>query len=189
MDNFLGWEGYQLCTPLGNYADMGNGGQSGWGAAIVAQPNGPHTLPITITRNTVDGHWSLKQTYAKDNTEGDFTITMALKKLLSPMSTPIFLGRWSDFNMDGTVGADYIDRTGSSVWARGTGGRGATLTATSFATDHWTGVGLFPFAITSCVASAGGPIANADVAGHAVYLLNDFKAGQTQTVKFTYARK
>jgi hypothetical protein len=121
----IGYEGYQVCSPVGTYSDLGSQGASGWGAPTVVQTNGPGKLPITITRTTTDGQWQLKLTHAKDNTENDFTITMALKNLGGPVGAPVYIGRWSDFDNDGTFGNDDGIVTTDSIQTRGSGLRPA----------------------------------------------------------------
>ncbi len=188
-DQFIGWEGYQVCGGGVNYFDTGNGGASGWGAATVVQPKGAGTLPITITRNTLDGHWNLKQTYAKDTVEDDFTITMTLKNTGGPVGAPVYMGRWNDFDNDGSFGSDDGIVTTDSVQTRGSGLRGVSLQAITRATAHFALVGGFPTGLGNCVAGGTAAILNADLSGHVEYNLGGFNAGQVKTVKFTYARK
>ncbi len=190
-DQFIGFEGYQVCAPgIGlTYFDLGAQGQSGWGAAAIVQPKGPGTLPITITRNTTDGHWNLKQTYAKDTVEDDFTITMTLKNTGGPVGAPVYLGRWNDFDNDATFGADDGIVTTDSIQTRGAGLRGVSLQAITRTTAHFALLGVYPTGAGNCTAGGVGSLLNTDLAGHVEYNLGGFNAGQVKTVKFTYARK
>jgi hypothetical protein len=59
---------------------MREGDESGFGAAIINQPNGANTFPLTITPDTTDGFFRLQQTFSRDAAEKDVTITMKLTK-------------------------------------------------------------------------------------------------------------
>ncbi len=187
-DQFIGYEGYQVCSPTGIYYDLGNQGASGWGPATVVQPT-PGKLPITITRNSLDGHWNLKQTYAKDTVEDDFTITMTLKNIGGPVGAPVYLGRWNDFDNDGTVSQDDGIVTTDSIQTRGIGLRGVSLQAVTRTTAHFALLGNWPTGAANCTAGSVASLINADLAGHVEYNLGGFNAGQAKTVKFSYARK
>jgi hypothetical protein len=192
VDHHGGLDGYQLCSPVGDYWDMGSRGSIGFSAATFTQANGPGTLPIVITRTTDDGRWELKQQYAKDNTEGDFTITMTLKNLGIAVASPVYLGRWTDLRMNNSPDADNGDNTRDSLVAVSAVGdrNGETLQAVTRATTHFAGIGVFPFGIlNSCAQTGDGPLTNADLSGHVVYNLGGFTAGQSKSVKFAYARK
>jgi hypothetical protein len=192
LDHHRGLDGYQLCSAVGEYWDMGARGAVGFSAATFTQTGGPGTLPIVITRNTEDGRWQLKQQYAKDNTEGDFTITMTLKNLGTAVASPVYLGRWTDLSLNASPDGDNGDNTLDSLVATSnTGDRnGETLQAVTRATTHFTGIGLFPFGIlNSCTQTGNGPLTDADLSGHVVYNLGGFTAGQSKTVKFAYSRK
>src|SRR4029077_13967785 len=54
-------DGYSICTGnLPNFPNVPEGydagaSEAGFGAPVIVQPNGPNTLPLTITRTTTDG--------------------------------------------------------------------------------------------------------------------------------------
>jgi hypothetical protein len=181
----LGYEGYRLCTPSGDYWDLGNFGQSGFLAPSVSQPNGPNTFPVTITRNTSNFQWQLVQQFSKDNTERDLQITMKLKKTNGAIGPTVYLSRWSDLDVDSSFGADVGDRSADSIYARQT--RAISLTALGYGVLHTTGVGNFAYGSNDCVsASAATPIGPADLSGRVTYNLGFFNNTQTKTVKFRW---
>ena len=67
-------DGYSICTGnLPNFQTVPEGcdagSEAGFGAPVIVQPNGPNTLPLTITRTTNDGVYQLKQSYALEHRE------------------------------------------------------------------------------------------------------------------------
>src|SRR5688572_23954703 len=182
---FLAGEGYRVCTPSGDYYDNGGGGQSGFLAASVSQPNGPGTFPVTITRDTTDAQWNLVQQFSRNTTERALTITMKLKKTNGAIGPTVYLQRWSHLNVDGTVTNDLGDRSADSISARQT--RAISLTALSYGVTHTTGVGEWPYGRNDCTAaSAATPIAAKDLAGRVTYNLGSFTDNQTKQVRFRW---
>jgi len=183
-------EGYLLWVNGGTcYWDIGD--QSGypfgsWAAASVLQPNGPGKLPITITRSTTDGHWRLTQTYAKDNVEGDFTTTMALKNTGEYVDGGVFLSRWNAFDLDEDTGGQSAVASADSIEAAGF--RGVALQIMS--RTIWHNVRLSAGTGWTCSTSGGSQaVVNQDLSGQISYNLGGFATGQTKTVKFMYSRK
>jgi len=76
-----GNEGYVICVNTGAaYYDLGGYGDSGnWQAAVVSQPHGPNTFPLSITRTTADGVYTLTQTYAWGNSKTGAKISMVVQ--------------------------------------------------------------------------------------------------------------
>src|SRR5215471_21427242 len=81
---YISSEGYALCSsydpsntaPLPVAYDAAYFA-SDWGEPTITQPNGPNTFPLTIVRVSTGG-FSLKQTFSRDTSEDDITITMTL---------------------------------------------------------------------------------------------------------------
>ena len=204
FEHFQGYEGYQICAPGGaNYYDAGSGGQSvapyNFNAAIVNQPNGPNKFPVTITRTTADGLWQLTQKFAMDKVEQDVAITMTLKRLVSPIGAPVYLGRWTDMNTDNDLGDEVVDSSADSLWYRDLDANpvhhGMVLTAltyTAVGANRFVSVGGYPYGRGNCGTAAGAqatPLATAgDRAGNVVYNLGGFNSNQSKTVKFNYQR-
>ena len=182
-------EGYQLCTVGADYRDFGALGNNGWLAASVVQPTPGSIVGLVVTRKTTDNQWQLKQTFGKSNAKREITITMALKKLNSPIGGPVYLERWNGFNLDNDFLSGSIhDQTANSVTGRRI--RGLSLTALTFGTTHFNAVGTnFNFGAQPGVCnavSAASPTAFVDGAGYVTYSLPGFNTGETRTVKFAY---
>jgi hypothetical protein len=203
FNHMIGYEGYQICAPGGaNYYDAGNSGSSvapfHWNAAAVNQPNGPGKFPVTITRQTADGLWLLTQKFAMDKKEQDLAITMTLKRLVSPIGAPVYLGRWSDLNTDNDIGDEIVDKSDDSIWHRD-GNANPThhamvLTALTYGgvgTTRFTSVGGYPYGRGTCGLGAGAvatPAGPGDYAGNVVYNLGGFNTNQAKTVVFNWQR-
>jgi hypothetical protein len=74
-------EGYTICDhTLGlHYSDLGDYSRNGtFSAPTITQPNGPNTFPLTITRNTWDSIYTLKQTFSRNVQDRSVRVTMSL---------------------------------------------------------------------------------------------------------------
>jgi hypothetical protein len=200
---FSGHEGYAVCSNFTQTVHGHDTGdiESGFGAPTFSQPNGSGTFPLTVTRNTTDGKFRLKQVWNKpDATEKDVTVTMTLTNISSASINNVFLSRSGDFDV-GTSSSDRGARTNDSVWQWDdvNGGDsppvGLMLKALTFGTVHSAFVDLrsdwvggtrqtcfehLPAVIT--------PTSVQDLAMRARYSLFNFSPGQSKTVKFEYGR-
>jgi len=200
---FSGHEGYAVCSNFTQTVHGHDTGdvESGFGPPTFSQPNGTGTFPLTVTRNTTDGKFRLKQVWNKpDATEKDVTVTMTLTNISSASINNVFLSRSGDFDV-GTSSSDRGARTNDSVWQWDdvNGGDsppvGLMLTALTFGTVHSAFVDLasdwvggtrqncfehLPAVIT--------PTSVQDLAMRARYSLFNFSPGQSKTVKFEYGR-
>jgi hypothetical protein len=92
-------DGYALCSqgpfaPVVHGWDAGVSTEDGFGLPVIDQPNGPDTLPLGITRITDDGVFQLTQSFARDATEKDLTITMQVTNLGRTTRSGIKLSRY-----------------------------------------------------------------------------------------------
>jgi hypothetical protein len=198
-------EGYVVCSEsTGNTVVHGfDSGflESGFGPAAITQPNGPNTFPLTIVRDTTDGVFRLTQTFSRDTTEQDVTITMKLKNLSGSARDFVLLSRYFDGDLEGTSQNDHYDWSTESVWGRdgipeGGGpitGVALTLTALTFGTSHSTLVERFAdFNPGSCFGSPDfldlPPTEEGDWVGRVRYFLGTIQSGKTKTVKVVYRR-
>jgi hypothetical protein len=197
-------EGYALCSSSSgtiNGYEMGLT-ESGFGTPTFTQPNGAGTFPLTVTRNTTDGKFQLKQVWAKpDATEKDVTVTMTVKNLSSTTISEVLLSRFGDIDAggyDANFGTGYTDRgtrTADSVllWDDSVdvnqGSMGLMLTALTFQTTHQPFTELRnQWSPYQCHASAPvGPVRD-DLAMRMTYSLGNIAAGASKTVKFEYSR-
>ena len=75
-------DGYVLCSQgMAHGWDAGISTEDGFGPAVIDQPNGANTLPLSITRTTDDGVFRLEQRFTRDAAEKDLTIEMRVSNL------------------------------------------------------------------------------------------------------------
>jgi hypothetical protein len=114
-----GREGYAVCSFSSAGGDVVHGHDTGdvaagFGPATIVQPN-PGAFPLTVTRNTTDGKFRLKQVWNQpDAVEKDITVTMTLKNTSNATIGGVALSRSGDYDV-GTSGADAGLRTGDTV--------------------------------------------------------------------------
>lgn len=114
-----GGEGYGLCDVTnGNvgYYDWGIYGDSGWQNPTITQPNGPNTFPLTITRNSTDGNWTLKQVFSRNAGTPAVKVTMTLKNN-SAVTRKVFMERFADIDADGANAGNFFDADQFGAWA------------------------------------------------------------------------
>jgi hypothetical protein len=199
-------EGYALCSYTGSWTTNGYDytyGEAGFGTPTFAQPNGAGTFPLTVTRNTTDGKFQLKQVWSKpDAIEKDVTVTMTVTNRSSSTADTL-LSRTGDIDaggydsIGGTGFTDRGTRTNDSDlqwddYGDGTGSvaMGLTLTALTFQTSHtpWleTQIGWNP---TQChpTNAVFGVASRQDLAMRMNYSML-IPAGASKTVKYEYGR-
>ncbi len=181
------YEGYTLCDlNAGTVAYDNKAAGAGFGDPTIAQPNGPNSFPLTITRFTAN--FKLTQTFARDASERDFTITMALKNNTGT-ARAAYLWRFFDGDIDQST-LNIYDHTADTVTGRNV--HGLSLTAGSFNTTH--GAGRQTYGNFSSTLGAGScnafndsiPSPSEDSTGWAWYYFGSIAANATKTVKFTY---
>jgi hypothetical protein len=196
-------EGYAVCSEMDTVTHGFDAGavESGWGPATATQPGGPHTFPLTIIRDSIDGKVRLKQSFDWDTTRKEIIVTMVLKNLSAAPLTGVHLSRYFDGDIDNDSPDDLYDSNGDAVWARDDGfiGRGLRLSALSYATERFTFVedygkwdpnGAGTQTARHCFVnnSVTVPTALGDFVGRLTYELGTINAGQSKTVKLLYGR-
>ena len=114
-----GGEGYGVCDATNGsvgYYDWGVYGDSGWQGASITQPNGPNTFPLTITRTTADGIWTLKQAFTRNPATPAVKVTMTLTNN-SAVTREVYLSRFADVDADGQS-VNWFDATGTSAYGK-----------------------------------------------------------------------
>jgi hypothetical protein len=111
-------EGYAICdTSVGGseYYDFGGFGDStAWSNSVITQPGGANTLPLTVTRGTADGLWTLTQTFSRNTGTPSITVAMKLTNNSISSRSPILL-RYSDIDAHSTT-TNRFDYTQNSAW-------------------------------------------------------------------------
>jgi hypothetical protein len=147
---YQGGEGYGVCDMTnGNvgYYDWGAYGDSGWQGATITQPNGPNTFPLTITRTTTDGVFTLKQAFNRNPSFPSAKITMTLKNN-SATSRNVLLARLADIDADGNS-VDYFDSDRYGAWGYDENGQGLMIRATSKGSGSFGRI-VLPGAVDPC---------------------------------------
>jgi hypothetical protein len=133
---YFGGEGYGICdVPMAQaYYDWGSYGDSGnWGPATITQPNGPNTFPLTITRTSSDGVFTLKQAFSRNTTTPAVKVTMTLKNN-SGLKRRVYLARFADIDADGNT-SNLSGRTEFSAWGTRDNGHGL-IARNSYSVSH-----------------------------------------------------
>ena len=181
LDNIFN-EGYTLCKN-GAY-DASFVGDAGWGTPSIVQPNGPHTLPLKITRTSTDGAFRLVQDYALG--VDSLTVTMTLTNLTAFTSSDVRFERQADVDAHGSFANSFLRSADSVAVIGGDGLPGITASAISFNVPHATGVSS-AVGPTCNVASAATPVSG-DFGAHLAYNLGNLNAGKAKTFKVRYQR-
>jgi hypothetical protein len=193
-------EGYVLCsngTSTVHGHDTG-ADERGFGRPTFTQPNAG-AFPLTVTRNTTDGKFRLKQVWAKpDAKEKDVSVTMTVTNRSNSTINAVILSRVADLDV-GDTSSDYGATTTDSAiqWDddfadfdnRPT--TGVTLTALSFGTQHLTFIEDININKRACSdgSSLATPVTTkADLTSRVFYNLRNIAAGASRTVRFAYGR-
>lgn len=111
-------EGYGVCPLDGSegYYDLGGDGAGGdWDEPTITQPKGPNTFPLSISRRTSDGRYTLTQSYKLVGAGKTVGITMTL---VGPLAR---LVRLVDIVPQSPQMADHTSAT-AFVWTPGRNG-------------------------------------------------------------------
>lgn len=146
-------EGYTICdhTLHLRYWDLGGFVPNGdFQAPTITQPNGPNTLPLTITRTTFDFIYTLKQTFSRNMQDRSVLVTMSLSNNDITFTGPRSVSLWraADFDVDGnTLNWGGATKDSAFAWNNvaglSPGGHGAALSTQSFGLPH--NAGVVPF--------------------------------------------
>jgi hypothetical protein len=132
VGNFI--EGYMVCVgdtvKAYDYEDYV---ESGFQAPTVSQPGGPNTLPLTITRRTADGSFSVAQTFSTSS--ATVTVSTALKNLSGANAFNVRYIRVADLD-NGSSFTEEFSRSVDAVTANVENGTGTMMTTSSVGTLH-----------------------------------------------------
>jgi hypothetical protein len=98
-------EGYVVCAPGsgdGPYSDV-NVASSGWGPAVLVEE--PSETGVSIERTTIDGRFTLLQTFTGNRRDRSITIRMTLTNNGADVDR-VRLLRTADLDIDGSSGDD-----------------------------------------------------------------------------------
>jgi hypothetical protein len=190
-----GREGYVACAfdTSGNVFRAYDAGpwESGWSPPTIAQPNGTNTFPLTITRRTTNNWMELKQTFSRDTTEFDVTITMTLKNT-SGKTLFVNLDRYADWDVSPNSGDDYTRTTDFTVEAWDSSLRRPAISLSTSATDNpWayyeSYFNWYSSTLGGCEAGNWSNLAGAgDFVGRISHTLGGMAAGASKTFRVFY---
>lgn len=147
-------EGYGVCDLLTKveYYDYAQIGAVGWVMPTISQPNGANTLPLTITRKTDDGLWTLAQIFAHIPNERVVRVTMRLENNAN-IAKRAYLARFVDLDANSANGGDfqnYFDATLDTVTAWNPGKYAAEVHTVNPEVEHYAGVFYFDKFLHPC---------------------------------------
>jgi hypothetical protein len=185
--------------------DAGSG-EAGWGVPTVFQPNGPGTLPLIITRTSLDGDVQLTQTFTLNPAERGVDIKMDVKNISPVTLGSVDVSRYFDVDMNGSAFDDIYDAGRVAVW----GHTKAIPNGASFETLTLAGAPssfalYFPVVETFADWNPNGskfqtargnsgpgpeptPTVSGDFVGRLLILVGDIAPGQTKSVTVRYRR-
>jgi hypothetical protein len=191
-------EGYILCRDFTNQVafDIGDN-ESGFDDGTVSQPGGPGTLPITVTRNSLDGLFRLTQTFTWDPGSNQVFIEMRVKNVSGAKQFGVGVIRMADFDIGENVTGLFENewaQTLDSVFAWNdfgsltgtTAPQALRLSAVTRKTFHFPEVVLV--GENSCAPSLEPTPDHDDFAGRMSYSVGTIAQNATKTVRFAYRR-
>jgi hypothetical protein len=145
----------------------------------------------TLVRDTCDGAWRLTQTFLRNVTNHEITVTMTLKNLTTFNYTGVTLGRYFDGDLDNDNSDDRFSRTYDAVAGQDSTFDNLSLTALTFNLPHDTAIHTFaawdPSVATQ--ASVASPTGAGDFVGRVSYSLGTINASAQKIVKVLYKRQ
>jgi hypothetical protein len=190
-------EGYVLCTDATTNEvgyDLGPN-EAGFDDGTVSQPGGGGTLPLIVTRNSLDGRFQLIQTFTWDPASLRVKIEMQVKNVSGVKQFNVDLRRLVDLDIGENVTGLFENNWGESlesVFAWNDVGQGTTapqgvsLTAASPKTPHFTTVAFIDLGCVSLSPQITPTFG--DFAGVVTYNIGNIPANQTKTVSYVYER-
>jgi hypothetical protein len=145
----------------------------------------------TLIRDTCDGAWRLTQTFLRNVTNHELTITMTLKNLSGFNYTGVVMDRYFDADLDNDNSDDRFSRTFDSVTGQDSTFDSLSLTAISFTIPHSTAIHTFAGwnpAVTN-QASVASPTGAGDFVGRVSYSLGTINNNAQKIVKVLYKRQ
>lgn len=112
-------DGYGVCdytsgSPV-SYLDIAVTATGNWQASAVKEPGGANTFPLTITRTSSDGIWTITQVFSRSTADAYVKVEITLKNNTAVART-LLLTRYVDIDADGNPATNYFDGDINSGW-------------------------------------------------------------------------
>jgi len=199
-------EGYAVCSnvnganPATVHGFDANIAANGWGTAVVSQPNGAGTLPLLITRQSLDGYVQLKQTFTINSSQRGVDVRTDIKNISGVVLPSVVMTRYFDGDIDGaTQNQAFFTVWGGSMWLQDTGKvwglmlTGATSTNVNFLWNvskyaNWDPFGVGAQNARGCNFDSVPFGSTGDFVGGLHMALGDLNPGQTKSFALLYRR-
>jgi hypothetical protein len=199
-------EGYAVCSNLNgaNPATVHgfdtNIAANGWGTAVVSQPNGAGTLPLLITRQSLDGYVQLKQTFTINSGQRGVDVRTDIKNISGVVLPSVVMTRYFDGDIDGNAqNQAFFTAWGGSMWLQDTGHvwglmlTGATSTDVNFLWTvskyaNWDPFGAGSQNARGCNFDSVPFASTGNFVGGLHMALGDLNPGQTRSPALLYRR-
>jgi hypothetical protein len=111
-------DGYGVCdytsSPVG-YFDIAVAYSGNWQTSVVKEPSGSNTFPLTITRTSSDGIWTLTQVFSRSTADAYVKVVITLKNNTG-VARNVLMTRYVDIDADASPATNYFDGTINSAW-------------------------------------------------------------------------
>jgi len=114
-------DGYGVCdltTSAVSYYDDGDQDSGNWLNPIVSEPHGPNTFPLTITRTTSDGIWTVKQVFSRNTADAYVKVVITWTNNTAAGKLAYF-SRYVDIDADNNVTSpslNFFDGSANAGW-------------------------------------------------------------------------
>lgn len=111
-------DGYGICDftgPQVSYYDDGDQDSGNWLDPVVSEPHGPNTFPLTITRTTADGLWTIKQSFSR-NVADVYVKDVITWTNNSGVEKFVYFTRYVDIDADGSSSTNWFDGSATAGW-------------------------------------------------------------------------
>jgi hypothetical protein len=111
-------DGYGICdftTAETSYYDDGDQDSGNWLNPTVSEPNGANTFPLTITRTTSDGIWTIKQAFSRNTADAYVKVVITWTNNTA-VGRVAFFTRYVDIDADNFGGDNWFDGSTDSGW-------------------------------------------------------------------------
>jgi hypothetical protein len=110
-------DGYGVCDETAgvSYYDDGAEASGNWRSPVVTEPGGANTFPLTITRTTSDGIWTITQAFSRNTADAYVKVVMTFKNNTG-VSRSAWMTRYVDIDADQYSGSNWFDSSANSGW-------------------------------------------------------------------------